>query len=138
MTARTAFVLGGGGVLGASEVGMVGALLRRNAALPHLSSDPPIECWGVDDDGEIRLALVSLRNQTPIQSKNLRQLAENFGDADDCEIFGVDNGVAPGSPHPVPADTKEFERLFVCRDGAPPVERSGAPQAARQPAECLN
>jgi hypothetical protein len=36
-------------------------------------------------------------------------MAENFGDADDREIFGVDDSVAAGGAHAVPADAEEFE-----------------------------
>ena len=36
-------------------------------------------------------------------------MAENFRDADDGEIFGVDDRVASGGPHAVPAHAEKIE-----------------------------
>ena len=82
---------------------------RRDAALFHLAGDAPVECGGVDDDGEVGLAPVGFANQAAIEAEDFRQVAENFGDADDGEIFGVDDGVASGGAHAVAADAEEFE-----------------------------
>ncbi len=37
-------------------------------------------------------------------------MAEDFGDADDGEIFGVNDGIASGGAHALATDTEEFER----------------------------
>src|SRR5580698_1950729 len=64
---------------------------RRNAAPFHLSRDTPVECRGVDHDGEVGLSAVGLADQVFVKSKNFRQVAENFGDTDDGQVFGVDH-----------------------------------------------
>src|ERR1700683_1312335 len=63
----------------------------RNAALLHLPRDAPVERRGIDDDCKIRLALVSLGDEMPEQSIDLRQMAQDFSDADDRKIFRVAN-----------------------------------------------
>src|SRR5580658_9329185 len=79
-----------------------------DAAFLHLPRHAPVECGRVDDDGEPGLALVGFFDQTLEQAVDLRQMAEDFSDADDRKIFGVDDGVAAGGAHPVSADTEEF------------------------------
>ena len=54
---------------------------HRNAALAHRASNAPVEGRGVDDDSEIRAALVRLGDQLVEQAPDFRQMAENFGDA---------------------------------------------------------
>src|SRR5579864_1282174 len=98
---------------------------RGNAALFHLARDTPVECRGVDNDDEIRLALVRLIDQMPIETENLRQMAENLGDADNRKILGVDDRLAPGGPHAVSAHAKEFKPALrvsssvLCGDSLP-------------------
>src|ERR1700687_1309542 len=82
---------------------------RRNAALLHLPGDTPVECRGINNNGQIRLALVRLFNQMPIEPENLRQMAENLGDADDRKILGVDDRLAASSPHTISAHTEELK-----------------------------
>src|SRR5579862_9964747 len=67
---------------------------RRYATLLHLAGHAPIERGRVDHDGEIRLATVGLADQMLVAVENLRQVAEYFRDADNGEIFGVDDRVA--------------------------------------------
>ncbi len=59
--------------------------------------------------GEIRLALVGFFDQMLEQAVDLGQMAEDFGDADDGEIFRVDHGIAASGAHAVSADAEEFE-----------------------------
>src|SRR5580698_9859028 len=69
---------------------------RWDAAFFHLAGDAPVEGRRIDDNGEIRLAAVGFADQVLKESPDLWQMAENFGDADDGEVFGVDDGVASG------------------------------------------
>src|SRR3954468_3321070 len=64
----------------------------RNATLLHLPRYPPIKCRRIDYGGEIGLATAGLRDQALVESKNLRQMVENFSDADHCKVFGIDHG----------------------------------------------
>ena len=70
-------------------------------------------------NGEIGLPPVRFRNQVLVKPKYLRQMIENLSDADDRKIFGIHDGVAPRSPHPLPTHAKESESLCsggLCRD----------------------
>src|ERR1700693_3189806 len=87
---------------------------RRNAAPLHLPCHAPVEGRRVDDDGEIRLALVGFFDQVLIKTVDLWQMAEDFGDADDREVFRVDQGVAASSAHALSADAEEFKRRRLC------------------------
>src|SRR5579862_6849871 len=78
-----------------------------NAALLHLPGHSPVERGGVDDNGEVRLAAVGLFNQVPIKSEDFRKMAENLGDTDDGEIFGVDHGFVARGAHAVATDTEK-------------------------------
>ncbi len=80
-----------------------------DAALLHLTRHAPVEGWRVDDDGEIGLALVGFLDQMLEQAVDLGEMAEDFGDADDREILGVDDRVAAGGAHAVSADAEKFE-----------------------------
>src|SRR6266576_2528094 len=82
---------------------------RRYAALFHLTGDAPVEGGRVDHDGEVGLAAIGFANQVVVEPENFWEVAEDFGDADDREIFGVDHRIAAGSAHAVPADTEEGE-----------------------------
>src|SRR6267142_1647976 len=82
---------------------------RRDAASLHLSGHAPVECWRVDDDGEVGLPAIGFFTQVAIKTENFRQVAENFGDADYGQVFGVDDRVASGGAHAVPADAEELE-----------------------------
>jgi hypothetical protein len=44
-------------------------------------------------------------------------MAEDFGDADDGEVFGVDNCVAAGGAHAVSADAEEFKGSVAASQG---------------------
>src|ERR1700722_1436043 len=90
---------------------------RGDAALFHLAGDAPVEGGRIDDDGEIGLAAVGFADQMPEQPPDFRQMAEDFGDADDGEVFGVDDGVASGGAHAVGADAEEFERWVAAAQG---------------------
>src|SRR3954469_18436177 len=111
----------------------------RNATLLHLPCYPPIKCRRIDDDGEIGLATVGLRDQVLVESKNLRQMIENFSDADHGKIFGIDHGFTAGSPHPLATDPEKIQSL--CRDSRPRLSGGaklhrlllpGAPQSLNQ------
>src|ERR1700686_3037741 len=98
---------------------------RRNPALFHLARDTPVERRRIDNDGEVRLALVRFFNQMPIEPENLWQMAKNLGDANDRKILGVDDSLASGSPHALPAHPKEFKPTLrvsssvLCGDSRP-------------------
>ena len=87
----------------------------RNAAPFHLPRHAPVERRRVDDDGEIGPPPVGLADQSSIEPENLREPAENLGDADDGEVFGVDDGLAPGSPHAIAADAEEAKPTLRVR-----------------------
>ena len=44
-----------------------------------------------------------------VKAENFREMAQDLCDADDCEVFGVDDGVASGGAHAVAADAEEGE-----------------------------
>ena len=44
-------------------------------------------------------------------------MAEDFGDADDGEILGIDDGVAAGGAHALAADAEELERRIAAAQG---------------------
>src|SRR5271154_5015134 len=62
-----------------------------NAALAHLPRHPPVKCGRVDDHGEGRAFFIGRANQFLKERINLRKMTQNFGDADDGEVFGVDH-----------------------------------------------
>src|ERR1700688_810395 len=97
---------------------------HRNSTLLHLSSHAPVKGGRVDDDGEVGLAFVGFGNQMLVEAQDLRQMANDFGDADDGEIFRVDHGVTAGGPHALAADAEEFKR-GLCGDSRPRLS-SGA------------
>src|SRR5580704_11487547 len=88
-----------------------------DAALLHLPRYAPVEGRRVDDDGEIGLALVGFFDQMSKQAVDLRQMTENFGDADDGEVFRVDDRVAAGGAHAVSADAEEIEVWIATAQG---------------------
>ncbi len=90
---------------------------HRNAALLHLPGYAPVEGRRVDHDGEIGLALIGFFDQTPKQAIDFWQVAEDFGDADDGEIFRVDDRVAAGGTHAVSADAEEFKLRVEAMQG---------------------
>src|SRR5580692_7562396 len=53
----------------------------RNPALPHLPSHSPIKSRRIDDDGEIRPALIRLRDQLAKQLIDFRQMADDLRNA---------------------------------------------------------
>ena len=72
------------------------------------------------------LRRVGFGDQLVKQAPDLRQMAENFRDADDSEVFGVDHGVATRGPHAVPAHAEEFELLICVVAGDSPARRRKA------------
>src|ERR1700686_5569295 len=98
---------------------------RRNAALLHLTGNPPVERRGIDNDGEIRLALDRFFDQMPLEAENLREMAENLGDADNRKILAVDNSLAAGRPDGISAHAEELKptlrvsRSFLRGDSRP-------------------
>src|SRR5579862_7349808 len=85
---------------------------RRDAAPLHLPRDAPVERRGIDDDSQIRLALVGFRDQSSIEPENLWQMTEDLRDADDSQVFRVDNGVAACGAHAVSTDAEKLELAF--------------------------
>src|SRR5258706_4935028 len=90
---------------------------HRNASLLHLPSYAPVEGWRVDDDGEVRFALVGFFNQMLVEAVDLRQMAEDFRDADNRKIFRVDDGVAADGAHAFSADTEEINPRIAATQG---------------------
>src|SRR5579864_4535274 len=82
---------------------------RRNSAPLHLPGDAPVEGGRVNHDREIELALVGFFDQVSIQAEDLWQVAEDLSNADDRQVFGIDHGVASGSPHALATHAKEFK-----------------------------
>ena len=83
---------------------------RGDAALFHLAGDPPVEGGSIDDDGEIGFALAGLGDQSAEESPDSGEVGEDFGDANDGEVFHVDDRIASGGAHFVSAGAEEFER----------------------------
>jgi hypothetical protein len=52
-------------------------------------------------------------------------MADNLSDADDCEVFSIDNDLASRRSHALPARTEEFKLRGLCGGGALP-RRDGA------------
>src|SRR3979490_1315428 len=73
----------------------------RDAALVHLASYAPVEGRGVDDDGEFWVFIIGGADQFAEEAVNFREMTEDFGDADDGEVFGVDDYLAACSAHAV-------------------------------------
>src|SRR5581483_2234967 len=80
-----------------------------NAALMHLARNPPVECRGINDDGEVGLATVGFSYEFAKQAVDFRQVTEDFGDTDNGEVLRVHDGVTPGLAHALPADAEELE-----------------------------
>jgi hypothetical protein len=80
-----------------------------NAALLHLPGHAPVEGRRVDHDGEAGFPLVGFGDQMPVPAIDLWQVAEDFGDANDGEVFRIDYGVAARGAHALSADTEEIE-----------------------------
>src|ERR1035438_1351495 len=89
----------------------------RNAASPHPPGHSPVEARGVDDDREVRPPLVGRANQTLIEAENLRKMAEDFSDADNREVLGVDDNIAARGAHALPTGAEESK---LCGGGALP------------------
>src|SRR3984885_10181688 len=97
----------------------------RNAALTHLPRHAPVEGRRVDNDGDVRMPLVGGANQFLVERENFRKMAEDFGNSDHSEILGVDDDIAPGSPHALSSRPKKAGR------GVALITRSG-PQGSRR------
>src|SRR5713226_8703722 len=63
-----------------------------NTAFLHLPRDAPVECGRINDDGKVRLALVSLSDELVKQPPDSWQMTQNFRDADHGEVFRVNHG----------------------------------------------
>src|SRR5713226_5279412 len=81
----------------------------RDAALAHLARDAPVEGGGVDDDREFWLFVVDGADEFSKESIDFWEMAEDFGDADDGEVLGVDDNLATGSAHAVATRAKELK-----------------------------
>src|ERR1700751_797312 len=81
-----------------------------NSSPLKLASDAPIEGWRVNHDREIGLAPLGFINQFVKESPNFGEMAQDFGDADDGEIAGIDEGVAACLAHARAAHAEELER----------------------------
>jgi hypothetical protein len=94
-----------------------------NFALLHLAGYAPVERWGIDHYSEIGLAIVGFPDQALVEAVDLREVAQDFGDADYGKVFGVDDRVAPGGSHAVSANAEETERpwsgICSCGDSRP-------------------
>src|SRR5258705_13751600 len=60
---------------------------NRDAALAHLASHAPVERGRINDDGELWVLVIGGADQLSEESVDFREMAEDFGDADDCEIL---------------------------------------------------
>src|SRR5258707_9673859 len=72
-----------------------------DAALAHLAGYTPIEGRRVDDDSELRMFGISGADQFSEEPVNFREMTEDLGNADDREVFGVDDDFAAGGMHAV-------------------------------------
>jgi len=83
----------------------------------NLASYAPVEGRRVDHDGEVGFPLVGLGDQMPVPAVDLWQVAEDFGDAHDGEVFRVDYGVAAGGAHALSPDAEELELRVAAVQG---------------------
>src|SRR6185437_16449391 len=79
----------------------------RNTTLFHLTSDAPVERRRIDDDGHVWPMSIRLGNEPVEESPDFRKMAENLCDADDGEVFGINDGAASGSSHLLAANAEE-------------------------------
>src|SRR5208282_5429490 len=96
-----------------------------NPAPAHLPRHAPVKGWSVDNDSERRALLIGRANQLLIESKNLRQVADDFGDADNGQVFCVDDDLAACRAHPLSARPEETD-LPSLRRGRRPRLPGGA------------
>src|SRR5207247_5760179 len=87
-----------------------------NAAFVHCPRYSPIECRRVNDDGKVGFVLVGFGNQLVKQAPDFWQVRQDFGDADDRQIFRIDDGVASRGAHALTSDPEELHRM--CGAGA--------------------
>src|ERR1700733_7353614 len=86
---------------------------RGYASFFHFAGDPPVKGRRINDDGEVRLAFIGFLDQVVEQAVDLWQVAEDFRDADDRQIFGVGHRLASGGAHAVPAYPKKIQRMLA-------------------------
>src|SRR5438105_9509570 len=88
---------------------------HRNPAGVHLAGHAKIECWRIDDHGDIGLFWRAIHGaQQPAKFRiDFWQVAENFGHADYRQMSRLNDDVAAGGPHALPANTDELQRLIV-------------------------
>ena len=79
-----------------------------NATFFHLPRNPPVERRRVNDDGQIRLALVGFSDQLVKETPDFRQMTQNFGDTDDREVLRINDSIASGCAHLLTADTEKL------------------------------
>jgi len=96
-----------------------------------LSRNSPIECRRINDYGQIRFAPVSFFNQVMKQPPNSGKMTQNFSDADNREIFRIDDRVAPGRSHPVATNAEDLKRLIG-------MVRGERPSTVHVGAQCFN
>src|SRR5206468_5700382 len=71
----------------------------RNATLLHLAGNTPVEGGRVNDDGQVGFAAIGFVDQSMKEPPDFGKMTEDFGYANDCEVFGIDNCVAPRGAH---------------------------------------
>src|ERR1700676_418059 len=89
----------------------------RYISAVHLASYTPVEGWGIDNDGEIWAALVRFANQLMEQAIDLGKMAEDFGDANNRKILGINNGVAACGAHCGTTGSKKLARRVAAANG---------------------
>jgi hypothetical protein len=89
----------------------------------HLPGDSPVESWGIDYDREVRPAPVGLFDEAVKAVIYLRQLTQDFCDADHRQIAGIDNGIASRGSHALPSYAKELQ------GGIAPLQSFNQPRA---------
>ena len=92
---------------------------HRNAASAHLPRDAPVERRRVNHHRQIRPPFIGRAQQLLIEAENLRQMADDFRDADHRQILRVDNDLAAGSAHSLAARAKKCD-LRICSSAKRP------------------
>ena len=96
-----------------------------DAALAHLPGDAPVERGRVDDHSEGGPSLVGGADELFVEPKNFRETADDLSDADDGQVFGIDDDVATGGAHALSAGAEEVNLRSMRRDSRPRLS-SGA------------
>ena len=88
---------------------------HRNATGVHLAGHAKIEGRGIDDHGDVGLFWRAIHGAQQLAEFRIdfRQVAENFGHADHRQMSRLNDDLAAGGPHALPANADELERLIV-------------------------